>query len=89
MNEIVKTNKQFCADALATMQDKKPFTWVLNAGDTGALHNVIKCASNGHSYISWLVAVVESRVKNGTGVQLEINDSNSDVLIRIFKSYGN
>ena len=85
MTEIQRTNIGFAEFAIDQLYKPKPFNLVLGAGDTGSLHNI---ASGLDGCFSVSVAkATEQRVKNGTGVSIEINTSNCDSFYGILRKY--
>ena len=85
MTEIQRTNIRFAEFAIDQLYKPKPFSLTLGAGDTGSLHSI---ASEFDGPFSASVAkATEQRVKNGTGVSIEINTSNCDSFYGIFHKY--
>ena len=77
-----KQNEKFATWMIEELFKEKPFSLVLNSGDAGSLHAI--AAQMHHEE---LVQLLDGRVKNGTGVSLEINQDNADKLYHVLSSY--
>ena len=77
-----KQNEKFANWMIEELFKEKPFSLVLNSGDVGSLHAI---ATQVHH--EELVQLLDGRVKNGTGVSLEINQDNADNLYHVLSSY--
>lgn len=88
MTEIQRTNVEVCNQIIAQLGASRPFNLKLDAGQTGSLYNIASESHHLHSdYVRKLTVTLWQRVNNGTGVILEINDSNADVLYHMLASY--
>lgn len=88
MTEIQQTNIQVANFIIDELHKDKPFNLKLDVGETGALYHI---ASESHHLYSNLVkgltVTTWQRVRNGTGIILEINDSNADLYYHMLSSY--
>ena len=85
MTEIQRTNIRFAEFAIDQLYKPKPFDLVLGAGDTGSLHNI--ASEFDGPFSASMAKATEQRVKNGTGVSIEINTSNCDGFYHMLSSY--
>ena len=61
---------------------------VLDTGETGALYHIASESHHLHSnFVRKLEATLRQRVNNGTGVILELSDSNADLYYHMLSSY--
>jgi len=87
MTEIQQTNIAVANFIIDQLYKEKPFNLVLDAGQTGSLHNIASESHHLHSdFVRRLEATLRQRVNNGTGVILEIN-SNADLYYHMLSSY--
>ena len=88
MNQIQQSNITVANFIIGELAKDKPFTLVLDAGQTGALHNIAIKSHHLHSgFVGELVKATKARVYNGTGIQLKIDESNADPMYHILSSY--
>ncbi|NHC02368.1 hypothetical protein G9F31_01030 [Acinetobacter sp. 187] len=88
MTEIQRTNIAVCNEIIAQLGSPRPFNLKLDAGQTGALYNIASESHHLHSeYVRKLTTTLGQRVRNGTAVILELNDSDADMLYHILSSY--
>lgn len=88
MTEIQRTNVEVCNQIIAQLGASRPFNLKLDAGQTGSLYNIASESHHLHSsFARKLTVTLWQRVNNGTGVILEISDSNADVLYHMLASY--
>ena len=87
MTEIQKTNIAMANFIIDELYKEKPFNLVLDAGQTGALYNIASESHHLHSgFVRKLEAALRQRVRNCTGVILEIN-CNADLYCHVLSSY--
>ncbi len=86
MTEIQHTNLEVATRIVDEMWENDEFTLVLNSGDTGALYHIFVEASES-SFVSKTLNSLFGRMRNGTGIQIEINASNSDDFYHVLTSY--
>lgn len=88
MTEIQRTNiivANFIIDELAK---DKPFDLVLDAGQTGSLHDIAKNSYHLHSsFVNWVEQVTKSRVLNGTGIIIRVMPHMVDPMYYMLSSY--
>ncbi len=88
MTEIQQTNIQVANYIIGELHKDKPFNLVLDAGETGALYHIASESQHLHSnFVRKLEATLRQRVNNGTGVILELSDSNADLYYHMLSSY--
>lgn len=88
MTEIQQTNIAAANFIIGELHKDKPFNLVLNAGQTGALYNITNESHHLHSYfVRKLEATLRQRVNNGTGIILEVSDSNADLYYHMLSNY--
>ncbi len=88
MNQIQQSNITVANFIIGELAKDKPFTLVLDAGQTGALHNIAIKSHHPHSgFVGELVKVTKAQAYNGTGIQLKIDESNADPMYHILSSY--
>ncbi|KGT48409.1 hypothetical protein [Acinetobacter sp. HR7] len=88
MNEIQATNVAVANEIIEQLFKDKPFNLKLDAGQTCALYNIATESHHLHSnVVKGLTVSTWQRVRNGTGIILEINDSNADVIYHMLSSY--
>ena len=88
MTEIQQTNIAVANFIIGELHKEKPFNLVLNTGETGALYNIASESNHLHSgFVRKLEATLRQRVSNGTGVILEVSDSNADLYYHMLSSY--
>ena len=87
MTEIQQTNIAVANYIIDELHKEKPFNLVLDAGQTGALYNITSESHHLHSgFVRKLEATLRQRVRNCTGVILEIN-CNADLYYHVLSSY--
>ena len=87
MTEIQQTNIAVANFIIGELHKEKPFNLVLDAGQTGALYNITSESHHLHSgFVRKLEATLRQRVRNCTGVILEIN-CNADLYCHVLSSY--
>lgn len=88
MTEIQQTNIAVANFIIGELHKDKPFNLVLDAGETGALYHIASESHHLHSnFVRKLEATLRQRVNNGTGVILELSDSNADLYYHMLSSY--
>ena len=88
MTEIQQTNIAVVNFIIGELHKDKPFNLVLDAGETGALYHIASESHHLHSnFVRKLEATLRQRVNNGTGVILEVSDSNADLYYHMLSSY--
>jgi hypothetical protein len=88
MTEIQQTNIAAANYIIGELHKDKPFNLVLNAGKTGALYHIASESHHLHSdFVQKLEATLRQRVNNGTGIILEVSDSNADLYYHILSIY--
>lgn len=88
MTEIQLTKLQLANYVCDELHKGKPFNLVLDAGQTGSLYNIASESHHLHSdFVRKLEATLRQRVNNGTGVILEVSDSNADLYYHMLSSY--
>ena len=88
MTEIQQTNIAVATYIIDELHKEKPFNLVLDAGQTGSLYNITSESHHLHSgFVRKLEATLRQRVNNGTGVILEVSDSNADLYYHMLSSY--
>ena len=87
MTEIQQTNIVVANFIIGELHKDKPFNLVLDVGQTGALYIIASESHHLHSgFVRKLEATLRQRVRNCTGVILEIN-SNADLYYHVLSSY--
>ena len=87
MTEIQQTNIAVANFIIGELHKDKPFNLKLDAGQTGALYNISSESHHLHSgFVRKLEATLRQRVRNGTGVILEIN-CNAGLYHHVLSSY--
>ena len=88
MTEIQQTNIAVANFIIGELHKEKPFNLVLDAGETGALYHIASESYHLHSnFVRKLEATLRQCVNNGTGVILEVSDSNADLYYHMLSSY--
>ncbi|MBC68515.1 MULTISPECIES: hypothetical protein [Acinetobacter] len=88
MTEIQQTNIAVANFIIGELYKDKPFNLVLNAGQTGSLYIIASESHHLHSdFVQKLEATLRQRVNNGTGIILEVSDSNADLYYHILSIY--
>lgn len=88
MTEIQQTNIAVANFIIGELHKEKPFNLVLDAGQTGSLYNITSESHHLHSnFVRKLEATLRQCVNNGTGVILEVSDSNADLYYHMLSSY--
>ena len=88
MTEIQQTNIAVANFIIGELHKDKPFNLVLDTGETGALYHIASESHHLHSnFVRKLEATLKQRVNNGTGVILELSDSNADLYYHMLSSY--
>ena len=88
MTEIQQTNIAVANFIIGELHKEKPFNLVLDAGQTGALYNITSESHHLHSdFVRKLEATLKQRVNNGTGIILEVSDSNADMYYHMLSIY--
>lgn len=88
MTEIQQTNIAVANFIIGELHKDKPFNLVLDTGETGALYHIASESHHLHSnFVRKLEATLRQRVNNGTGVILELSDSNADLYYHMLSSY--
>lgn len=88
MTEIQQTNIAVANFIIGELHKDKPFNLKLDAGKTGALYNISSESHHLHSgFVRKLEATLRQRVNNGTGIILEVNDSNADMYYHMLSNY--
>ena len=88
MNETQQKNIAVATYIIDELHKDKPFNLVLDAGETGALYHIASESHHLHSnFVRKLEATLRQRVNNGTGVILEVSDSNADLYYHMLSSY--
>ena len=88
MTEIQQTNISVANFIIGELYKDKPFNLVLDAGQTGALYNIASESHHLHSdFVQKLEATLRQRVNNGTGIILEVSDSNADLYYHMLSIY--
>ena len=87
MTEIQQTNIAVANYIIEEMHKDKPFSLVLDPGQTGSLYSIASKSHHLHGeFVRKLEATLKQHVNNGTGVILEIN-SNADLYYHMLSSY--
>ena len=87
MTEIQQTNIAVANYIIDELHKDKPFSLVLDAGQTGSLYSIASDVTHLHSeFARKLEATLRQRVSTGTGVILEIN-SNAYLYYHMLSSY--
>ena len=88
MTEIQQTNIAVANFIIGELHKDKPFNLVLNAGQTGSLYIIASESHHLHSdFVQKLEATLKQRVNNGTGIILEVSDSNADMYSHMLSIY--
>ena len=88
MTEIQQTNIAVANFIIGELHKDKPFNLVLDAGQTGALYNITNESHHLHSdFVRKLEATLRQRVNNGTGIILEVTNSNADMYYHMLSIY--
>ena len=88
MTEIQQTNIAVANFIIDELHKDKPFNLVLNAGETGALYHIASESHHLHScFVRKLEVTLRQRVNNGTGIILEVRDSNADMYYHVLSNY--
>lgn len=88
MTEIQQTNIAVANYIIDELYKDKPFNLVLNAGETGVLYHIASESHHLHSdFVQKLEATLKQRVNNGTGIILEVSDSNADIYYHVLSNY--
>lgn len=88
MTEIQQTNIAVANFIIGELHKDKPFNLVLDTGETGALYHIASESHHLHSsFVRKLEATLRQSVNNGTGVILEVSDSNADLYYHMLSSY--
>ena len=88
MTEIQQTNIAVANFIIGELHKDKPFNLVLGPGETGALLHIASESHHLHSdFVRKLEATLRQRVNNGTGVILEVSDSNADLYYHVLSNY--
>ncbi len=88
MTEIQQTNIAAANFIIDELYRDKPFNLVLDVGETGALYHIASESHHLHSdFVQKLEATLRQRVNNGTGVILEVSDSNADLYYHMLSIY--
>ena len=88
MTEIQQTNIAVANFIIGELHKDKPFNLVLDTGETDALYHIASKSHHLHSnFVRKLEATLRQRVNNGTGVILEVSDSNADLYDHMLSSY--
>ena len=88
MTEIQQTNIAVANFIIGELHKDKPFNLVLDAGQTGALYNITSESHHLHSgFVRKLEETLRQRVNNGTGIILEVRDSNADLYYHVLSNY--
>ena len=88
MTEIQKTNIAVANFIIGELHKEKPFNLKLDAGQTGALYNIASESHHLHSdFVRKLEATLKQRVNNGTGIILEVSNSNADLYYHMLSIY--
>ena len=88
MTEIKQTNIAVANLIIGELHKEKPFNLKLDAGQTGALYNIASESHHLHSsFVRKLEATLRQRVNNGTGIILEVSDSNADLYYHVLSNY--
>ena len=88
MTEIQQTNIAVANFIISELHKDKPFNLVLDAGKTGALYHIASESHHLHSdFVQKLEATLKQRVNNGTGIILEVSDSNADLYYHMLSIY--
>jgi hypothetical protein len=88
MTEIQQTNIAVANYIIDELYRDKPFNLVLDTGETGALYHIASESHHLHSnFVRELEVTLRQRVNNGTGVILEVSDSNADLYYHMLSSY--
>ena len=88
MTEIQQTNIAVANFIISELHKDKPFNLVLDVGETGALYHIASESHHLHSnFVRKLEATLKQRVNNGTGIILEVSDSNADMYYHVLSNY--
>ena len=88
MTEIQQTNIAVANFIIGELHKDKPFNLKLDAGQTGALYHIASQSHHLHSgFVRKLEATLRQRVNNGTGIILEVRDSNADMYYHMLSIY--
>ena len=88
MTEIQQTNIAVANFIISELYKDKPFNLVLDTGETGALYHIASESHHLHSdFVRKLEATLRQRVNNGTGIILEVSDSNADLYYHMLSIY--
>ena len=88
MTEIQQTNIAVANFIIGELYKDKPFNLVLGPGETGALYHIASESHHLHSgFVRKLEATLRQRVNNGTGIILEVSDSNADLYYHVLSNY--
>ena len=88
MTEIQQTNIAVANFIIGELHKDKPFNLVLGPGETGALYHIASESHHLHSdFVQKLEATLKQRVNNGTGIILEVSDSNAGLYSHMLSIY--
>ena len=88
MTEIQQTNIAVANFIIGELYKDKPFNLVLNPGETGALYHIASESHHLHSdFVRKLETTLRQRVNNGTGIILEVSNSNADLYYHMLSIY--
>jgi hypothetical protein len=88
MTEIQQTNIAVANFIIGELHKDKPFNLKLDPGQTGALYNIASESHHLHSgFVHKLEATLKQRVNNGTGIILEVSNSNADLYYHMLSIY--
>ena len=88
MTEIQQTNIAVANFIIGELHKDKPFNLKLDAGQTGALYHIASESHHLHSgFVRKLEATLRQRVNNGTGIILEVSNSNADLYYHVLSNY--
>ena len=88
MTEIQQTNIAVANFIIGELHKDKPFNLKLDAGEIGALYHIASESHHLHSdFVRKLEATLKQRVNNGTGIILEVSDSNADMYYHMLSIY--
>ena len=88
MTEIQQTNIVVANLILSELHKEMPFDLELDAGQTGSLHEIAMASQHLHSgFVSWVEQVTKSRVINGTGIIIRVQEHFSDSFYHMLSTY--
>lgn len=88
MTEIQQTNIAVANFIIDELHKEKPFNLVLDAGQTGSLHEIAVATQHLHSgFVGWVEQVTKGHVLNGTGIIIKVQEHFSDSFYHMLSTY--